>query len=138
MDPWTWTTISGHTSKTPRDAMEWLQHMRDLLTQMRETACETQDKAKEHTKQWHDDGTTERHFEVNDKVLVFSPVVSGRRTDKLADYWQGPYTVLQKISGHIFGGHARTRKMPQNSPCSHDEAMSGAHNVSVPASHALL
>ena len=32
------------------------------------------------------------------KCLFFPPVITGKRSDKLADRWQGPYKVLGKVS----------------------------------------
>ena len=84
--------------KTPRDATDWLLHLRDMLTDIREIAVTTQQEAKEYSKSHHDIKATETLFENDDKVLVFSPVITGKRSDKLADRWQGPYKVLGKVS----------------------------------------
>ena len=82
--------------KTPRNATAWLLHLRDMLTDIREIAVTTQQEAKEYSKRHHDIKATERLFA--SKVLVFSPVITGKRSDKLVDRWQGPYKVLDKVS----------------------------------------
>ena len=47
--------------------------------------------AKNYSKQYYDAKSKDRSFAIGDKVLVFSPVVTGRRTDKLGDRCHGPY-----------------------------------------------
>ena len=53
---------------------------------------------KDYSKRHHDAKAQDRSFAIGDKVLVFSPVITGRRPDKLNDRWQGPYEVLGKVS----------------------------------------
>ena len=55
----------------------------------------TQQEAKEYLKCHHDIKATERLF---DKVLVFSPVITGKRSDKLADRWQGPQGKVSPVT----------------------------------------
>ena len=86
------------TSKTPRDATEWLVQLRDSLDAMRATAAENQSKAKTYSKTYHDKTAKDRQFKIGDKVLVFSPVVTGKRNDKLSDRWQGPYTIFGQVT----------------------------------------
>ena len=76
-----------------KDATEWIQHMREMLGEMRESARRTQEENKEYSKKRHDEKASERYFEINDNVLVFSPAVTGRCRDKLSDWWQGPYKI---------------------------------------------
>lgn len=49
---------------------------------------QTETKVKEYSKAHHDKNVTERYFSNGDRVLVFSPVVDGKRSNKLADRWQ--------------------------------------------------
>ena len=48
-----------------------------MLTDIREIAVTTQQEAKEYSKRYHDIKAAERLFEIDDKVLVFSPVITG-------------------------------------------------------------
>ena len=40
----------------------------------------------------------QQSFPKGTKVLVFALIVTGRRSDKLADRWQGPFTILGKVT----------------------------------------
>ena len=84
--------------KKTRDATEWLLHLRDMLAEVRDAAMENQQMAKNYSKQYHDAKSKDRSFAIGDKVLVFSPVVTGRRADKLGDRWQGPYEILGRVT----------------------------------------
>ena len=86
------------TTKTPKDATEWIQHMREMLGEMCESARRTQEENKEYSKKRHDEKASERYFAINDNVLVFSPAVTRRRGDKLSDRWQGPYKTIGEVS----------------------------------------
>ena len=86
------------TMKKPRDATEWLLHLPDMLAEVRDAAMENQQMAKNYSKQYHDAKSKDRSFAIGDKVLVFSPVVTGRRADKLGDRWQGPYEILGRVT----------------------------------------
>ena len=55
-------------------------------------------RAKQKAKDRHDKEATEKSFFIADKVLVFSPVVTGKLTAKLQDRWQGPYEIIGKVS----------------------------------------
>ena len=78
--------------KTPRNATAWLLHLRDMLTDIREISVTTQHRPKSIQNAI----TTSR--QQKGCLLVFSPVITGKRSDKLVDRWQGPYKVLDKVS----------------------------------------
>ena len=46
----------------------------------------------------HDVKVHNRDFSMRTKVLVFAPIVTGRCSDKLMDRWQGPFTILGKVT----------------------------------------
>ena len=66
-----------------------------MLSEMRDTAIE---EAKDYYKQRYDAKAKDRYYPNGTKVLVFSPVVTGKHVEKLNDRWQGPYTILGKIT----------------------------------------
>ena len=88
--------------KIPRDAAEWILHLQEMLTEMRDTALINQQHKKEYSKHRHDIEAKERYFEIGDKVLVFSPVITRKCSEKLCDRWQGPYSVIGKVSTVIY------------------------------------
>ena len=55
-------------------------------------------RVRQKAKDRHDKEATEKSFSIGDKVLVFSPVVTGKLTAKLQDCWQGPYEIIGKVS----------------------------------------
>ncbi len=86
------------TAKNIQNAMEWLEGLRTMLDAMHSSAAEAQTHQKEYSKIYYDKQDNPRAFNPGDKVLIFSPVVTGKRSDKLTDRWQGPFTVLKKIT----------------------------------------
>ena len=89
---------SGYPPQRHLDATEWLVQLRDSLDAMRATAAGKKSKAKTYSKTYHDKTAKDRQFKIGDKVLVFSPVVTGKRNDKLTDRWQGPYTIFGQVT----------------------------------------
>ena len=69
-----------------------------MLIEMRDTAVINQQDKKEYSKHRHDIMAKERYFEIGDKILVFSPVITGKHSEKLCDRWQGPHSVIGKVS----------------------------------------
>ena len=63
------------TSKTLRDAIEWLYNLREMLDSMRMVAANWQKKIKEYSKSHNDKNATERFFSKGD--CVFFPPGSG-------------------------------------------------------------
>jgi len=55
-------------------------------------------KSHQKNKAYYDKKAKERKFEVNDKVLLFSPAKKAGRCHKFRLFWQGPYIVVQKLS----------------------------------------
>ena len=89
-----WIPSSG----SPKSATVWLQENRELLANLRKIAEINQTKAKTVAKTRHDSTASDKCFEINDLVLVFSPVVTGKATEKLQDRWQGHYKVIGKVT----------------------------------------
>ena len=83
------------TSKTPKDATDWLLHLRQMLKDMREVTEANQEEAKAYSKQRHDQKAKDRHFPYGTKVLVFAPVINGK---KLSDRWHSPYNIIGKVT----------------------------------------
>ena len=86
------------TKKTSRNTSEWILDLREILSEMRDTAIANQEEAKDYYKQRHDAKARDRYYPNGTKVLVFSPVVTGKCVEKLSDRWHGPYTILGKIT----------------------------------------
>ena len=82
------------TKKTPRNTSEWILNLREMLSEIRDTAIANQEEAKNLYNQRHD---KDRYYPNGTKVLVFSPIFTGKRVEKLNDRWQGLYTILGKI-----------------------------------------
>ena len=80
------------------DSQRCLIQLREMLDTVSITAVRQQERSKAYSKQHHVSTDHPRQFDIGDKVLVFSPVVQGKRTEKLADRWQGPYSVLTKVT----------------------------------------
>ena len=68
------------------------------LADMRTLATDSQEHKKAVTKTWSDRTATVRTFAQGDQVLVFTPPITGRKTDKLTDRWSGPYSILGRLS----------------------------------------
>ena len=94
------------TSKTPRDATEWLVQLRDSLDAMRATAAENQSKAKTYSKTYHDKTVKDRQFKIGDKVLVFSPVVTERQV--IRPLARAVYYLWSSYSCYLYGRYAGT------------------------------
>ena len=86
------------SSRSPKSATEWLQENGELLANIRKIAEINQTRAKTAAKTHHDSTASDKCFEINDLVLVFSLVVTGKATEKLRDTWQGPYKVISKVA----------------------------------------
>ena len=65
-----------------------------MLSEFRDTAIANQEEAKNLYNQRHDDMAKDRYYPNGTKVLVFSPIVTGKHVEKLNDRWQG---ILGKI-----------------------------------------
>ncbi len=80
--------------KEPSTSVAWVLEMRDELDQMRELAVHHQLDVQLDTKHRFDRNTRERTFAEGDQVLVLLPVGHG----KLAAQWQGPCSVIERVS----------------------------------------
>ena len=80
--------------KEPSTTVAWVLEMRDKLDQMRELAVDHQLEVQLDTKHRFDKDARERTFAEGDQVLVLLPVGHG----KLAAQWQGPYSVIERVS----------------------------------------
>lgn len=77
-----------------QSVISYVLEMRNKLDQMGTIATAAEEMAKSKTKVWYDRGARSRSLTEGDQVLVLLPVGS----DKLSAQWQGPYTVLKKVS----------------------------------------
>ena len=75
------------------DVFEWVRNMAERLELMRDCAEVKMLKGKESRMKLVDKGTKLREFVVGDKVLYRIPGLSC----KLADSWEGPYEVLERV-----------------------------------------
>ena len=83
---------------------------------MRALAINHQENTQARTKAWFDRSVTATSFHKGDQVLVFTPALSGHRSQKLEDLWCGPYTILGSISPVTYSvdmpeRHKRTRSV---------------------------
>ncbi len=80
------------------ESTEWICQLREDLADMRTLATDSQEHKKAVTKTWFDRTATVRTFTQGDQVLVFTPTITGKKTDKLTDRWSGPYSILGRLS----------------------------------------
>ena len=80
--------------KEPSTTVAWVLEIWDKLDQMRELAVDHQLEVQLDTKHRFVKDTRERTFVEGDQVLVLLPVGHG----KLAAQWQGPYSVIERVS----------------------------------------
>ena len=85
-------------SCSPQLATDWLLKLRDDLDKMRKLAADKQATTLERTKRWHDQTIKTITFSPGNLVLVFTPVITGRKESKLQDRWEGPFEVIQQVS----------------------------------------
>ena len=91
-------TLMRMVRKTVEKQTDW-----DLYLPLFLFACqEAPSSATGYSKHRHDIKAKERYFEIGDKVLIFSPVITGKRSEKLCDRWQGPYSVIGKVSTVVY------------------------------------
>ena len=86
------------TSKTPKSAIDWITDRKEMIQTMHYVAIGNEQEAKDYSKHRNDVKARNRDFPKGIKVLVFAPIVTGTRSDKLADRWQGPFTILGKVT----------------------------------------
>lgn len=80
-------------------------YVQDLMTKLwnvHETAREKFAKASERQKRYYDFKTTDQTFSQGDGVLLFNRAKIKGRSPKLSYKWEGPYTIVRKISDLIF------------------------------------
>lgn len=77
--------------KTPQSVVSFRQ---ERLAESHKLARESEEKAKQEGKAWHDKKARERVFKIGSQVLALMP--SG--SNKLSAQWEGPYTVLKQMS----------------------------------------
>lgn len=73
---------------------EYVNNLKTHLHQIREIVRQNLEKAQTNQKLQNDKGTKPRSFSVGDLVLLMMP----SSDQKLLGQWQGPYTVLQKVT----------------------------------------
>lgn len=77
-----------------KDILSYVLHSRSRLHRARELAHENLERAQDKMKNWYDRKTTDRHFEVGDKVLMLLPIPGSA----LQARFTGPYLVVHKVS----------------------------------------
>ena len=82
------------TSKTPKSVIDWITNRKEMIQTMHNVAIGNEQEAKDYCKRRHDVKACNRDFPKGTKVLVFAPIVTGRRSDKLTDRWQGPHSPI--------------------------------------------
>ena len=59
------------------------------------------DAAHERSKKNYDKGISGEKFAVGDQVWLYVPAVKQGRTKKLASFWRGPYTVIDRLNAAV-------------------------------------
>lgn len=80
-------------------------YVQDLMTKLwnvHESARENLAKVSDRQKRNYDLKTTDQTFSQGDGVLLFNPAKIKGRSPKLSCKWEGPYTIVRKISDLIF------------------------------------
>ena len=67
---------------------------KEKLEKMTDLVQQNLSKAQRHQKMWYDKNSRSREFQPGDQVLVLRP----RATEKLQAQWQGPYSVVKRVS----------------------------------------
>lgn len=81
---------------------DYVQDLRTKLWNVHESACENFAKASDRQKRNYDLKPTDLTFSQGDGVLLFNPAKIKGRSPKLSCKWEGPYTIVRKISDLIF------------------------------------
>lgn len=77
-----------------KNILSYVSNFRSRLHRARELAHENLERAQDKMKNWFDRKTTDRHFEVGDKVLMLLPIPGSA----LQARFSGPYAVVHKVS----------------------------------------
>ena len=89
-----------------RDAVEWVNEMKERLRVMEELVQKKETKAKAEMKKGYDKHAVVREFSMGLLVLVRTPDLQG----KLSDIWDGPYEVVRKVSQVVYELAVPTRR----------------------------
>ena len=88
----------GAYVKTPKSVIDWITDRKEMVQTLHNIAIGNEQEAKDYSKHRHDVKAHNRDFPKGTEVLVFAPIVTGRRSDKLTDRWQGPFIILGKVN----------------------------------------
>jgi len=81
------------------DQVKRLENLKSSLKKAYEEDRLHNQKAHHKNKAYYDKKAKERKFDVNDKVYLFCPARKPGRCHKFRSFWQGPFIVVQKLSG---------------------------------------
>ncbi|XP_070576339.1 uncharacterized protein [Ptychodera flava] len=102
-DQWT------EKSSQEENLAQYVITMRERLADMRKIVKKNMEKAQARQKRWYDRGARKRSFRNGDKVLVLLP----SSTHKLSAQWQGPFTVVRKVSNVDYEIERGGRRKPK-------------------------
>ena len=80
------------------------QYVEELSTSLRKIFSDVKshlDKAHERSKKRYDKDARGETFAVGDQVWLYVPAVKRGRTKKLASFWRGPYTVIDRLNAAV-------------------------------------
>ena len=80
------------------------QYVEELSTSLRKIFSDVKshlDKAHEQSKKRYDKDARGETFAVGDQVWLYVPAVKRGRTKKLASFWRGPYTVIDRLNAAV-------------------------------------
>ena len=83
---------------TFKTSIEWVNQLRDTLTELQKVSFENEEKYKEGTKEAYDKGTVKRSYQLGAMVLLHTPSLSG----SLSTVWEGPYEVIGVLSSTTY------------------------------------
>jgi len=81
---------------------QYAQQLRESPWHVHEQACQNIRSALVTSKRRYDFKTSPADFQIRDIVWVFNPKKMGGLTRKLSPQWEGPYTIIRKISDVCF------------------------------------
>lgn len=106
--------LFGHEIRLPVDVMYGRQphhkeEVSDYIRSLRTTLDEVHEKAREHLrtaqkrqKDYYDRRVAGEQIKVGDRVFLHEPAVKKGQTKKFHSPWQGPYTVVKRISDVVY------------------------------------
>lgn len=83
----------------------YLRKIKNKLEEIHENVRRKMDIKSSRTKTWYDQKARKIHFEVGQKVWFYNPRRMKGRTPKLQSSWEGPYSVVKKLSDVVYCIH---------------------------------